>query len=187
MAQHPDFPSFINKEWKCYKFTGRGNYVLKEKLRQLNISLKKWNIDVFGWIDLKVDTTMQKLNDLDFQVSNLDISIIDKLALRRELASAEVWNHLNLKEGLLRHKSRALWLKEGDRNYSFFHKVMKVRYIRNFISFVNTPEGRKEKVGKIKSKVCNYFEANFLEGIRSRTVLNGVDVIKLLDEDSLSI
>lgn len=93
---------------------------------------------MFGWIDLKVDEAVQELNDLHFQVINLDSSTVYDFSLKRELTSAGVWKHLNLKESLLRHKFKALWLKEGDRNSSYYLKVMKERFRRNFIWFVNT-------------------------------------------------
>lgn len=34
--------------------------------------------------------------------------------------SGEMWNNLELKESMLRIKSRHLWLKEGDRNLRLF-------------------------------------------------------------------
>lgn len=76
---------------------------------------------MFGWIDLKVDNTVNFMNKLDYQVSNLDCANIDKMELKRELSSTGVWNQLNLKESLLRQKARYQWLKEGDRNYRYFY------------------------------------------------------------------
>ncbi|KAI5398210.1 hypothetical protein KIW84_063846 [Lathyrus oleraceus] len=143
--------------------SGRGDFVLKEKLRMLKISLKKWNIEVFGWLDLKAEDAVKEFNDLNFQVSNSNVTYIDTLASKRGFETSEVWNHLILKKSLSRQKSRALWLKEGDMNSSFFRKVMRAKYRRNFMYFVNSPDERKEKVDEIKSYVCNFFEANFHE------------------------
>lgn len=42
-------------------------------------------------------------------------------------------------------------------------------------------------MGEIKTEVCNYLEANFLEGNGSRPVLEGTDMVKLTDVDSMSL
>ncbi|KAI5391712.1 hypothetical protein KIW84_076498 [Lathyrus oleraceus] len=38
---HPEFSLFLKKVWKYFKVEGRGDFVLKEKLRQLKLSLKR--------------------------------------------------------------------------------------------------------------------------------------------------
>lgn len=55
--KHPDFQLFIKKKWQSFKVKGLGDFVLKEKLRLLKISFRKWNVEVFGWLDLKVEAT----------------------------------------------------------------------------------------------------------------------------------
>ncbi|KAI5407837.1 hypothetical protein KIW84_053902 [Lathyrus oleraceus] len=136
------------------------------------------------WRSFKVEVAVTELNDLNFQVSNPPF---DALALKRDLAYSKICNYVNLKESLLRQKSRSLWLKDGDPNSSFFHKVMKERYIRNFISFVNSDDGRKENVDAIKSEMFNFFEFNFLEENMFRPKLNGVDLLKFSVEDRMSL
>lgn len=58
---------------------------------------------------------------------------------------------------------------------------------RSFISFVNSPNVRKERVVEIKREVHSYFEDNFHEANRSRPVLNEVDLFKLSNKDSKSL
>lgn len=43
---------------------GRGDYVLYEKVKRLKVSLKVWNREVFGWIDLRVNNMVKELNEL---------------------------------------------------------------------------------------------------------------------------
>ncbi|KAI5384970.1 hypothetical protein KIW84_071821 [Lathyrus oleraceus] len=113
----------------------------------------------------------------------VDATFIDDLVLKREFATSEVWNQLILKD-LLRQKLRASWLKEGNMNSSFFHRVMRARYRRNFISSVNSSDGMKEKVDEFKSEVRNFFKASFQEENMSRLVLSGVDMFCLSSEDN---
>ncbi|KAI5391714.1 hypothetical protein KIW84_076500 [Lathyrus oleraceus] len=137
--------------------------------------------------DYEEEIRKMEIGYKDRKVSNLDSANIDEMELKRELSSAGVWSQLNMKESLLRQKARDLWLKEGDRNCRYFYKDMKARFRRNFISFVNTSDGRKEKMGEIKEEVHNFFEDNFIEGNLSRSVIDGLELVKLKKEDSLSL
>lgn len=47
------------EEWLSSKVLGRGNFVLKEKQRILKLSLQKWNVEVFGWIYMKVEEALK--------------------------------------------------------------------------------------------------------------------------------
>ncbi|XP_050895704.1 uncharacterized protein LOC127102377 [Lathyrus oleraceus] len=120
---------------------------------------------------------------LTSSIKNGNATFIDDLVLKREFATSEVWNQLILKD-LLRQKLRASWLKEGNMNSSFFHRVMRARYRRNFISSVNSSDGMKEKVDEFKSEVRNFFKASFQEENMSRLVLSGVDMFCLSSEDN---
>ncbi|XP_058780272.1 uncharacterized protein LOC131653935 [Vicia villosa] len=50
-----DFLDFVESEWKGIDVTGRGDYILKEKLRILNLKLTSWNKLVFGERDLEIE------------------------------------------------------------------------------------------------------------------------------------
>lgn len=42
-------------------------------------------------------------------------------------------------------------------------------------------------MGEIKEEVHNFFEDNFIEGDLSRSVIDKVELVKLTEEDSLSL
>ncbi|XP_058726433.1 uncharacterized protein LOC131597778 [Vicia villosa] len=47
---HKDFIDFVEKEWRGMLIQGRGDFVLKEKIRLLKFKLRWWNSNVFGKI-----------------------------------------------------------------------------------------------------------------------------------------
>ncbi|XP_058723434.1 uncharacterized protein LOC131595162 [Vicia villosa] len=59
------FVPFVEKEWKSYVVHGRGDYILKEKLRLLKDKIKIWNREVFGKIDLEIEEGVHDINIVD--------------------------------------------------------------------------------------------------------------------------
>ena len=61
-------------------------------------------------------------------------------------------------EGFLKQKSRIQWLKLGDQNSNFLHKVGKTRNSRNSINSITLENGsRIEDPETIKQEVINHF------------------------------
>ena len=55
---------------------------------------------------------------------------------------------------LLRKKSKKIWLKEGNKNTKFFHKMTNVRARKNFLSKVNINGNSLTSAEDIKDGVC---------------------------------
>jgi hypothetical protein len=125
---HPEFLPFIESCWKGYKIMGKKAFVLKEKFKLLKESLRKWNKEVFGYLDLNIEKTVKELNDLERSMGG-DANDVD-VPLRAAL-NKDFWNQIHLKESLLKQKSRMKWVKEGDSNTKYFHESIKQRRGRN--------------------------------------------------------
>lgn len=76
----------------------------------------------------------------------------------------------NLKEAMLRLKSRQHWLAKGDKNTRFFHNAMKERNRRNAITMVAGANKIVEGVGEVKEAVINHFVDFFKESNLNRLV-----------------
>ncbi|GAU13743.1 hypothetical protein TSUD_82520 [Trifolium subterraneum] len=63
--EHPEFLSFVETSWKSFEVQGKKAYVLKEKFKLLKECLRKWNKEVFGFLDLNIETTVKELNDIE--------------------------------------------------------------------------------------------------------------------------
>ncbi|XP_058768560.1 uncharacterized protein LOC131642301 [Vicia villosa] len=169
-----EFLHFVEKEWKLLLIEGRGDFVLKEKLRLLKERLRWWNINVFGKIDLAVEEGVRILNEGDELVDEEDAAVSLLEADRRRRASKDFWMNLKIKENMLIQKSRLKWLNDGDANSRYFHKVMKARRRRNHIGPLLTESGLVDSVAEVKEEVLSHFANKFKEDVRGRPTLEGI-------------
>lgn len=147
--ESPGFVEFVEKSWGELNVTGSAVFVVKEKLYNLNHSLRKWNKDSYGWVDLEIEDTVKRINKCDdsFGEDGRSVRGLGSLELEaeriilvkeREGAVANFWSKLRRRECLLIQKYRIRWCREGDLNTRFFHHLVKAREKANYIGSVAT-------------------------------------------------
>ena len=70
----------------------------------------------------------QKMNDLE---NSLTAQHSDQQVQDLKKIRAKVWEKATLHESIVRQKSRSQWIKEGDSNTSYFHKIINYSRRRN--------------------------------------------------------
>jgi hypothetical protein len=178
---HPGFLEFVKGTWENMDIHGNKAFVLKEKLKSLKISLKAWNHDVFGLVDLNIDNTVKKLNEVE---ELLDDGDRDPSTLNTKELVKKFWEQIHAKESLLRQKSRLKWIQEGDSNSHFFHSVIKGRRRRNQLVSLKKGDDWLKGVDEIKSELKDHFSQHFTEEWSNRPFLQGIDFNTLSVDDN---
>ncbi|KAL4632523.1 hypothetical protein ACB092_04G057200 [Castanea dentata] len=115
------FVDLVQGWWNGYHFVGPPSYVLACKLKALKGDLKHWNKHVFGYVSFRKKCLLSKLLDLDLREGMQSLSLAD--SARRSEIKADIEYLASLEEISWRQKSKALFLKEGDNNIVFFHRL----------------------------------------------------------------
>ena len=153
------FKELLKGWWQNLKFHGSFSYILAAKLKALKGILKSWNMEVFGRVEVKKKEALQR------------VSFWDGLEKQRELILEEREERIRAKEEFKswavmeeiswRQKSRELWLKDGDKNTGYFHKMANAHRRRNCLGKISINGKMLEKEAEIKVGLIEAFKNLF--------------------------
>ncbi|WJZ96624.1 hypothetical protein VitviT2T_015290 [Vitis vinifera] len=126
------FKDLLKGWWQGLRFSGSFSFILAEKLKALKVILKSWNKDVFGKVGANKRLTLDKVDFWDNQEKRRILSIEELEARKEAKGDFEKW--VLMEEISWRQKSREVWLKEGDKNTGFFHKMANSHRRKNCLS-----------------------------------------------------
>nr|XP_009590391.2 uncharacterized protein LOC104087583 isoform X2 [Nicotiana tomentosiformis] len=162
----PGFGDKVKEWWTSYGVSGTPSFRLSKKLKLLKGDIIRWNKEVFGRVEVKMRKLMHELGDVERGegAGELDESEKERLGeVKREIVELAIAQETNW-----RQKSRALWLKEGDSNTKFFHRVAVANRRRNFIESLVVDgvriEGEEEVKGAIAGFMRTYIKSKLVGG-----------------------
>ena len=94
------------------------------------------------------------MNSLDAKEGEFGLS--DAESCETAVARSEVENLLSLEEISWRQKSRMLWIKEGDNNTKFFHKMANSQRRFNHLSLLELDGVIYEEESEMAAQVVNF-------------------------------
>jgi len=180
------YKALVKQVWCGEVQSGWGSIVLKNKLKTLKSSLKRWSLEYGDSYKNKVEHLKQQLHHFDTiaQVRTLgDDEVKSMKSIQQEL-----WEVSLAHESILRQKSRIKWLKEGDSNTAFFHKSINFRRHYNAIQGIFIENTWVQQPNLIKQEAVKFFNARFTEEKLDRPTLDGVQfhTITLAQREELS-
>lgn len=118
---------------------GMDMYSFFKRLQYVKYRLKKWNMWCFGNLHHNKLLAQARLDSITCQIHDLGI-LVD--LCREEALATKALEEWELREELFwKKKSQIDWLKEGDRNTSFFHHSIFERRNGNLINSPMSSEG----------------------------------------------
>ncbi|GLT47337.1 hypothetical protein SLA2020_210420 [Shorea laevis] len=138
---------------------GYAGYRCQQKLKLLKDFLKGWNREVFGNVDAQFDKVTSMVEQLNMKNEDCDLEEFE-LSQRRE-GVQKMWDIFRKREAIWRQKSRSNWVKLGDANTRFFHKVANGRKAQNNIMGLMCDGSWVEELGLVKKEIAKYFSKVF--------------------------
>jgi hypothetical protein len=155
------FVDRVQSWWSSYSFSGSPSFVLACKLKALKEDLKQWNHLEFGNVGFRQAQLLGKLEVLNSKECSGGLSSSENHLCRIHFLDLENLAHLD--ETLWRQKSRVLWLKEGDSNTKFFHKIANSNHHRNFMEKIEVEGTTYHRDSDIREKVVQFYESLYIE------------------------
>ncbi|XP_057786280.1 uncharacterized protein LOC131003749 [Salvia miltiorrhiza] len=131
------------------------------KLKRLRYDIKAWNKDVFGNVDNSIGQFQNHLAVTQNQIS--ETGYTDELFDEEIRLQAELNVALSRKNNFLQQKSRASWLQDGDRNTTFFHRMIKFKWRNTLITRLNIDGVDVYDPSIIEQHIIGHFSAFFMD------------------------
>ena len=151
------FKDLLRGWWQSLHFSGSFSFVLASKLKALKGILKIWNRKVFSKVELKKKEALTRISFWDEVEKVKELSLVE--SEEREKASDNYKEWVDLEEVSWRQKSREIWLKEGDRNTGFFHRMANSHRRRNSITSIRINGRKLVKEDEVKEGLVNAFQS----------------------------
>lgn len=153
------FKDRVEDWWKSFTCEGRPDYILAFKLKALKTKLKEWSKTMQGNLALRKASVLNQLAELEEvheQRSLTDEEIYTKTSLSMEFEEIA-----NQEEIAWRQRSRALWLKEGDRNTKYFHRTANAHKRYNNIDQLIVEGETLQSPEDIKREIIRFYKKGY--------------------------
>ncbi|XP_074305916.1 uncharacterized protein LOC141641142 [Silene latifolia] len=151
----PGFHDKIRNTWS-QQINGTKMFGVVKKLKALKGVLKRLNKDCFSDVVLNSSKALMNLEKIQIQIQE-DYANPDLVTLELQaLAEVKFWS--KARDSFLQHKAKTKWLDEGDSNTTYFHSVIKKRFLRNKIGLLGSkkiPEQVRREEVLLKGSFCN--------------------------------
>ena len=176
------FVDRVKHWWESYCFDGFPSHVLSQKLMALKADLKQWNKEVFGDVGVRKGELMREIQHLDTLEESRSLTLAERNY--REDRRGELHKVMGLDEISWCQKSRVLWLKEGDRNTKFFHRMANSHRRNNFIGCLDIEGTLTSDPKEIEESILRYYKQLYSESTQWCLSLNGLPFTALESEEA---
>jgi len=155
------FVERIKDWWNAFEFYGKPDYILACKLKALKGKLKEWSRNEQGNLNLQKNNLLIQMAELDSHLNSR--ALTEEEIAKKATLFMEYEGCLKNEEVAWRQRSRALWLKEGDRNTKFFHQTANAHKRYNHIDQLEVQGETISEPNRIKEEIISFYKKLYTE------------------------
>lgn len=138
VATHSDFIPSLCSAWSESVGVGSKLFTLGQRLKKAKDCCKKLNMEKFSNIQQKTKTALEELE----RIQSILLTTPTEALMAEESMAREVWVFfVSAQESFFTVKSIIRWLREGDSNTKFFHRVVLANQSWNAIRYIRDSSG----------------------------------------------
>ncbi|KAL6320735.1 hypothetical protein AAG906_008735 [Vitis piasezkii] len=171
------FKDLLRGWWQEAGERGRASFRVATKLKFLKDKIKSWNRDVFGRLEVNKNLALQQVDFWDRVES--DRSLTERESELKTEAKEVFKNWVLLEETHWRQSSRELWLREGDKNTGFFHRMANAHRRNNSMDKIKINGRWLEEEREVREGVVNAFQQLLSEDQSWKSDIEGLQLKSL--------
>ena len=155
---------------------------MASKLKILKEKIKTWNREVFGSLEVNKNLALQQVEFWDRVES--DRSLTERETELKTEAKNVFKKWVLLEETHWRQLSRELWLREGDKNTGFFHRMANAHRRNNSMDKIKINGRWLEEEREVREGVVNAFQQLLSEDQSWKADIDGLQLQRLSNAEA---
>ncbi|RVW81743.1 Transposon TX1 uncharacterized 149 kDa protein [Vitis vinifera] len=181
------FKDIVRTWWQGIEVKGSASYRLAVKMKEIKKKLKVWNKEVFGRLEVNKVSALQQVDFWDRVESERNLTVEEAELKKEAKDSFKKW--VLLEEAHWRQHSREIWLREGNRNTGFFHRMASAHRRNNALDKIKVNGEWLVEEQEVKEEVVNSFQQMLSEDMDWKADIGRIqmDYISRQEAESLEI
>ena len=179
------FKDLLWSWWQGTVVRGSASFRLVAKLKEVKQKIRFWNRDVFGRLEFNKNSALQQVEFWDLVESERSLSEEETEIKKETKENYKKW--VLLEEIHWRQLSRDIWLKEGDRNTGFFHRLANAHRRNNSLDKIKINGVWLTEEQDVREGVANAFHQLLSENSEWKTDIEGLQLNHLSAQEVESL
>ncbi|KAJ9701691.1 hypothetical protein PVL29_006878 [Vitis rotundifolia] len=166
------FKELLRDWWQGAGGRGRASFRLASKLKAMKEKIKAWNREVFGRLEVNKSSALQQVEFWDRVEDERGLTVGETELKNEAKENFKKW--VLLEETHWRQVSRELWLKEGDKNTGFFHRMANAHWRNNSVDRIKINGVEVAEEQEVREGIVNAFQHQLSEEPGWRADIEGL-------------